>query len=97
MLEKWIGDDSFVTIIKDNYTLDFATKRYINRYLPNLYLQDYNCYTVYIHHVKNHKTNITTHVMFYYFYGITNCTKTILHKESMGRHLKQLLNSLIYQ
>jgi len=67
LLEKWIGDDSLVTIFKENYALDFATKRYINRYLPNLCLKDYKCYNVRIHGIKNRKNNITTHVIFYYF------------------------------
>ena len=41
LLEMWVGDESLTTIFKDNYALNFATKRYINRYLPNIYLQDY--------------------------------------------------------
>ena len=31
LLEKWIGDDSLVKIIKENYALDFINKRCINR------------------------------------------------------------------
>ena len=65
VLEKWIWDVSLATIFKDNYAIKFATKRCINRYLPNLYLQDYNYYNVQIQQVKNRKNNITTHVMFY--------------------------------
>ena len=46
LLEKWIGDDSLVTIIKENYALDFINKRYIKRYLPELSLQDYKVFNV---------------------------------------------------
>ena len=54
-LEKWIGDDSLVTIIKDNYALEFINKRNINRYLPELSLQDYKVFNVQTHRVKNKK------------------------------------------
>ena len=46
LLEKWIGDDSLVTIIKYNYASDFINKRYIIRYLPELSLQDYKVFNV---------------------------------------------------
>ncbi len=48
-MEKWVGDNSLVTIFKDYYTLDFASKKCIDRYLPKLYQQYYNCSNVRIH------------------------------------------------
>ena len=51
--EKWIGDQSLVTILQDDYGLDFVNKRYINRYLPDIFLNDYKCYHVRINGIKN--------------------------------------------
>ena len=37
--KKWIGDLSLGTILQKNYYLKFATKGYINKYLPNIYCE----------------------------------------------------------
>ena len=44
-IEKWIGDHTLVTIFKNDYNLDFASKRYINRYLRHLLFEG-----IYIHY-----------------------------------------------
>ena len=51
--EKWIGDQSLVTILQTNYDLKFVNKAYINRYLPNIYLDKFKCYHVRINGIKN--------------------------------------------
>ena len=57
--EKWIGDQSLGIILQKNYGLKFATKGYINRYLPNTYLDNYNCYHVRINaSVSNEEKNV---------------------------------------
>ena len=62
---KWIGDQSLVTILQENYGLDFVTKAYINKYLPNIYLDDYNCYHVQINGIKDTKKKVN--VYFHHF------------------------------
>ncbi len=45
LLDRWIGDELLVIILQDNYNLgDFLNKRYLNRYLPNLSLNNYKYY-----------------------------------------------------
>ena len=66
LTEKWIGDQSLVTILQQHYGLDFANKRYINKYLPNVYLDHYNCYHVRINGIKDNN-NKKINVYFYYF------------------------------
>ncbi len=64
--EKWISDHTLVTIYKHDYTLDFASKRYINKYLPQLSFEG-----LYIHYET--KRNIMKNygkkgkVVFYFF------------------------------
>ena len=55
--EKRIGDQSLVTILQDNFGLDFANKRYINKYLPDIYLSKYNCTHVRINALKTIEKN----------------------------------------
>ena len=50
--KKWIGDQSLVTILQRNYGLKYATKANIDKYLPNTYLEKYNCYHVRINGIK---------------------------------------------
>ena len=57
MQEKWIGDQSLVTILQDDYGLKFVDKRYINKYLPNIYLSTFNCTHVRINALKNIQKN----------------------------------------
>ena len=60
VLEKWIRNDSLVTIFKDNYVLDFATKKtLIGIFSTYIYKNIYICYNLYFYHVKNRKTNVT--------------------------------------
>ena len=54
--EKWISDQSLVTILQDDYRLDFSNKRYINKYLPTIYLNTYNCTHVQINALKSTHT-----------------------------------------
>ena len=51
--EKWIGDQSLVTILQDDYGLDFVDNRYMNKYLPDIYLNAYKCYHIRINRIKN--------------------------------------------
>ena len=55
--EKWIGDQSLVTILQDNFGLNFANKRFINKYLPDIYLNKYNCTHVRINALKTTEKN----------------------------------------
>ena len=65
--EKWIGaDQHLVTILHQNYGLTFTNKRYINRYLPNIYFNKYNCYHVRVNALKSNERK-TTNVTSYYF------------------------------
>jgi len=40
--EKWMGDQHLVTILLKNYGLPFTNKRYINRYLSNIFIEIHN-------------------------------------------------------
>ena len=64
--EKWIGDQSLVTILQTNYNLEFVNKAYINRYLPNIYLEKFKCYHVRINGIKNDAKKVIN-ATFYHF------------------------------
>ena len=66
MQEKWIGDQSLVTILQDDYGLKFVDKRSINKYLPIIYLSTINCTNVRINALKRIQKKLIN-VMFYYF------------------------------
>lgn len=51
--EKWISDQSLVTILQGDFGLDFVNKWYINKYLPDIYLNKYNCTHDRINALKN--------------------------------------------
>ena len=76
MLDKWIGDKSLVTILQNDYNLDFINKRYINRYLPNLSLNEHKCYHIRINNIINNYNN-RTNVIFYHITKATNVPKTL--------------------
>ena len=80
MLDKWIGDESIVTILQKEYNLeDFVNKRYLNRYLPNLSINHFKCYNVRINNIiKNDKSR--TNVMFYHFTKATIIPKHLSSK-----------------
>ena len=64
--EKWISDQSLVTILQGDFGLDFVNKWYINKYLPDIYLNKYNCTHVQINALKNAEKK-SINVRFYYF------------------------------
>ena len=64
--EKWIGDQSLLTILQKNYGLKFATKGYINKYLPNIHLDKFKCYHVRIYAIKNEENKVIN-ATFYHF------------------------------
>ena len=64
--KKWIGDQSLVTILQRNYGLEFVTKAYINKYLPNTYLDKYNCYHVRINGIRTEGKKVIN-ATFYHF------------------------------
>ena len=66
-LDKWIGDNSLVTLLKQNYELDFLNKSYLNRYIQIVYLQDYKFYHYTFHRLKNDKNIIVSRTFFYHF------------------------------
>ena len=56
--EKWIGDQSLITILQDDYGLDFENKRHINHYIPGIYMNEYKCYHVRINGIKNNHKKV---------------------------------------
>ena len=56
--EKWIGDQSLLTILQKNYGLKFATKGYINKYLPNMHLDKFKCYHERVYAIKNEENKV---------------------------------------
>ena len=66
-LDKWISDNSLVTLLKQNYELDFLNKSYLNRYIQIVYLQDYKFYHYTFHCLKNDKHIIVSRTFFYHF------------------------------
>ena len=66
LLDKWIGDESLVTILQTDYNLEFVNKRYINRYLPNLHIRDIKSYNIRINAIKKNDNKLTN-VIFYHF------------------------------
>ena len=65
-IERWIGDNTIVNILNCEFGLDFVTKRYINRYLPNIYLKEYKTHTIVTKNILNNK-NERNKAVFYYF------------------------------
>ena len=53
-LDWWISVDSLVTLLQQNYDLDFLNKRYVNKYILTLFLKDYKVYKHSILRLKNH-------------------------------------------
>ena len=51
-LDKWINNDSLVTLLKQNYKVDFLNKSYLNKYIQIVYLQDYKFYHYTFHRRK---------------------------------------------
>ena len=66
LLDRWIGDESLVTILQTDYSLEFVNKRYINRYLPNLHIKDIKSYNIRINAIKKNDNRLTN-VLFYHF------------------------------
>ena len=66
LLDKWIGDESLVTILQIDYSLEFVNKRYINRYLPDLYIKEIKSYNIRINALKK-SDNKLTNIIFYHF------------------------------
>ena len=64
--EKWIADQTLIIIFTNDYNLDLAVKRYINRYLPHILYDGIN-----VHHEikKNIIDNYgeKARVIFYFF------------------------------
>lgn len=65
-VDRWISDQSLVTLFKRYCYLDFITKNYFNRYIHSVYLPDYQFYHKIIHKIKNEE-NKPTKTTFYYF------------------------------
>ena len=65
-VDKWIGDQSLVSILEQNYDMDFMSKKYFNKYIDVVYLKEYNFYSKVIHKIKNSKNELTR-ATFYYF------------------------------
>ena len=66
-LDRWISDQSLVTILSQNYQLDFINKGYVNKYIQIVYLTDYQRYDHSVHRLKNEKSEIIHKTSFYYF------------------------------
>jgi len=45
--ERWIGDQTLVTIFKNDHNLEFVSKRYINKHIPYLLFEG-----IYIHYER---------------------------------------------
>ena len=65
-VDRWISDQSLVTLLKRHCYLDFISKGYFNRYIHSVYLTDYQFYHKIIHKIKNEE-NKPTKTTFYYF------------------------------
>ena len=66
-LDKWISDNSLVTLLKRNYKLDFLNKSYLKKNIKRVYLQDYRFYHYTFYHLKNDKNIIVSWTFFYHF------------------------------
>ena len=77
--EKWICDQSLVTILQDDYGLNFVNKRYINKYLPGIYLNEYKCYHLRINGIKNNNKKVMN-VTFYHFSKASSPPKSLSTK-----------------
>ena len=64
--EKWIADQNLVTIFINDYGLDFAVKRFINRYLPHLLFDGINIYHEIKRNIIDNDGN-KARVTFYFF------------------------------
>ena len=66
-VDRWISDNSMVTILKNNYNLQFISKSYINKYIQITYLQEYHRFDYFIHKLKDEENVIINKTSFYYF------------------------------
>ena len=80
-LSHWICDDSLITILKNNYKINFQNKRYFNKFIQVIYLQDYKRNDYSFHCLKNDKNEIIYKKYFYYFTWSTNTPKFYPTKE----------------
>ena len=80
-LRRWICDDSLVTILKNNYEINFLTKSYLNKYIQIVFLRDYKRYDYSFHRLKNDKNEIIYKTYFYYFTRSTDTPKFYTTKE----------------
>ena len=87
--EKWIGDQSLITNLQDDYGLKFVDKRSINKYLPIIYLSTINCTNVRINALKRIQKKLIN-VMFYYFSKLSIVPSHICRQKPMARCLQQL-------
>ena len=56
--KNWIFkkyDEQDIIFYKENYSLDFTSENYINRILPNIFLNVYKCHHVRVNDIKNKK------------------------------------------
>ena len=81
MLDKWIGEKPLVTILQNDYNLDFVNARYINRYVPYLSLNNYKCYNIRINNIINNDNN-RINVIFFHF------TKSMIVPKTLSTRLK---------
>ena len=65
-LDCWISDKSLVTILNNNYDLDFINMYCVNKYIQVVYLE-YKRFNYFIHKLKNRNNIIINKTSFNYF------------------------------
>ena len=83
-LDRWISVDSLVTLLQQNYDLDFLNKRYVNKYILTLFLKDYKVYKHSILRLKN-KNNEIIHKTFFTSSPSLLLNHTILQQKINGK------------
>ena len=82
-LNRWICDGSLVTLLKDNYEINFQTKSYLNKYIQTIYLKDCTRYNYSFHCLENDKNMIICKTFLYYFTRSNNMLKYYTTKEEL--------------
>ena len=72
-LDKWIGDLTFLSILRTDFNLQDMNKWFINRYLPQIFIEGIKCHQHIEFRLKQDKKTVKKAYL-YYFTSDISCT-----------------------
>ena len=82
-LDQWISVDSLVSLLKNNFELQFLNKSYIHKYIHLIFLDKYKVYNYSILLLKNQNNGII-HKTFFISFPSLLMNHTILLQKNNG-------------